>query len=1046
LDKLEYQIRLTEMNKLVDAQDDAGAAKIADSIDWRRVKSIRTLCTVSEVYEANRRYDDAREILLLAYSHAQRGRQILYRLAEISIKMKQFDEAVDFYTEFVQLSPNDNSKYILKYKIYRGRGSSIEDQIRILEEYKEKEYTEQYTYELAKLYAMNGEVEKCIQECDDISLWFNEGKYVYKAMELKMKYAPLSQSQRAIYDARNEVKEKPIFMEEALKEEYYKAEEEKADLRTAEKEALDKKEDQKVLEHDLKDTANISAADIDSGYLADILIAEAEKEIAKSVSEGILNGTLANEMLTKDKNIDITKDELEYSREDSEDTKDDSKDIKKESEDTRDGLKGTTDNSRDTKEAFEVTKDGSRNMKDSLQSTKDGLRSTKDGLQHTKEDLQNAKEELDSTNDNAEDTREDFKDTKEDLDSTKATIDNSTYDESKTIKFPVEEIKRVLKEVSITKEPVKQTLNDSSHSIKAPEETLAEETIDIKLSGIQPIEEPQLEEKPEDDLQERVARNMRAILSQVTPNTIQEGLSAEEEQEDQIEGQMSIEDFLTDGATDTKAVEINMEDDLPEDISDILNTEFSLDDELQELTRRTEELLEQEEKAKQEAEEKAKQEAEEKAKQEAEEKAKQEAEEKAKQEAEEKAKQEAEEKAKQEAEEKAKQEAEEKANHKTKEAGQGTEEELVLPPIVEEDPEFDFSSLLEAALDALDMEDNSVEDKEVTLDEINTIEGAKVKEDKDIAKEDAAEENYTAKNEEISEDKTVEKTKDSGLAGNTENTSESSKVEEPIDSYAKEVDDLNRKGKLSEEQKTLFSYFAPVQGMGNQLAEALTSARDKDPKDRTSKIGNIVIMGEHGTGKTALAMHLVKAIAKDRDISKVKIKQMDASDINNTDVAALIGKMEEQALVIESAGMLNDQAVEDLSRAMEFRTNGLIIVLEDEKKQMRKLLANHEEFENKFTTKINIPIFTNDELVSFGKAYAKELDYKIDDMGILALYNNIGENQSEADPVTVADVKDMVDAAIKRAEKFGFNRLGRILLNKRYDKEDRILLYEKDFR
>ena len=992
MDKFEYQIRLAEMNKLVADQDDVGAAKIADSIDWRRVKSVRTLIAVSEIYVANKRFEDARDVLVLAYSRAQIGRQILYRLVEVSIKLKEFDEAVDFYTEFVQLSPSDNSRYILKYKIYKGRGSSIEEQIKILEDYKKLEYTERYSYELAKLYSKADKIDKCIQECDDIVLWFREGKYVNKAMELKMKYAPLTKTQRELYDKRNEIVEQEVI-EEVLKK-----------------------------EQEQKESA-LENQDI----VADMVMAEAEKAIAQS---------LANEF--RDLSISVSKKE--------EETKE------KEIDDNQKSMIGDGFGKTIQLPSEEVKKEFNKeraNLIESEEASKDE--------QIEKEDI---KEDI--TESLKEETKEDsnVKINEESKEEAKKDVKEETMDDFQ------ERLARSMRAIFSSVSPRASVTGFEENE---QEETSDNEQIEGQLS---------LEDFLGEDL-----------------FTTKENQGSKDEHQEFKE----LLDYSFDLDDELQALALKKEEE------DRKAAEEKARLEAEEKAR-----LEAEEKARLEAEQQAKIDSEEQARLEAEEKARLEAEEQARLEAEQQAKIEAEEQARLEAEQQAKIEAEESVeiepefdlssaleaalneylpqdsdrdeSDSQEDVSEDSKESLDDEDALEDSKEsLDDEDVLEDSEESLDDED-VLEDSEESLEEESNLdldeldeteeigeideEVLKIKEDieeldslgqieetlenalenllKDIDKSQKEQANEVWSDEtDMDLDEVAKRKDDEEIVMDPVVASEEKKpIEEKPLEESNDEEDLD----LTEEQKSTFSYFAPVQGMTKQLARGLACMRKCDLQDKTSRTGNIIVLGEHGTGKTVLALRFLEAVGKDRGMDNIKIKTIDASDLNNGNVAALIGKMNEDALVIQRGGMLNESTANELSQAMEFKTNGLIVLIEDEKVRMRKLLADHPDLNEKFTCTINIPIFTNDELVSFGKSYVKELDYKIDDMGILALYNEIGESQSEKEPVTVAVVKGIIDRAIKRSNRFGITKLGRILLNRRYDKEDRIILYEKDFR
>ena len=776
MDKNEYRARLEEISQLVDRQDYKGALKIVDTIDWRRVRSARTLCMVGEIYEANKRYEDSRKLLLLAHQRAPIGKTVLYRLVELSIKMGEFDEALNYYKKFVEISPNDNSRYILKYKIYRARRSPIEDQIAVLQEYKSREYTERWAYELARLYAKAGMKESCVEECDDLILWFSEGKYVTKAMELKMRFMPLTAKQQESY---NKAKGIPVRAVEIPKT-----------VPIREKEPLNQQQDKEI------------------------------EEILKSIQVG----DLAQEAVIQPKQPEDLPDRVAQ-----------------------------------------------------------GLR---------------------------------------DVFQPKTTV--------------AEEM-----ETAATKEPSTAT-EEQGYIVKdlEPEDM-------TKGTEFKPF---------------HLGNAMTMEVKAEAPKS---------------------EMFSSDGAkteafkTDTKGLEIDLEALLAETANELA----------QAVAEDTEEVAE---------------------------------------EAVEEATEEVAEEVVEEAEEEATEEVVEEAEEVTEEVVEEATENILPAPA--------------AAKAAMIAENLSA----VFEEKANEIEALAAEKEEEEASEEATREIP------VEEVKEAMENIDFTQALEQEESHIKRVVASAVDETQKStafqtaVEGLMRHHLTEEEHRRLFTYFAPVPGMTQQISEALDIAQES-ACDKTSQAGNIIVTGREGSGKTRLSEGLIKALCKERQMEGAKVAFITAEELNKKDPIAVVGKLSGGFLVVENAGELNGDVVEDMSKAMEFKTNRLTVILEDLKPGIRSLEEKYPEFMKKFDSRIVIPVFTNDELVSFAKTYAKDLGYKIDDMAVLALYTLIGDNQNEENPVTIGTVREMMDEAIKRASKKG-RRLGKKVAKRHLDDESgRIMLYEKDF-
>ena len=815
MDKSEYQIKLDQITTLVEKEDYEGALEIVETIDWRRVKSVRTLCMVADIYEVNDMLEDSKKILLLAYKRSSIGKVILYRLVEISLKMGDVDDAVEYYTEYAQNAPGDNSKYILKYKIYKAKKSPVEDQIAILEEYKNKEFTERWSYELACLYSKAGMKEKCIEECDDLILWFSEGVYVTKAMELKMKYQPLTPSQQEKYDNRN--KDEEITTELQEKKDALQQQTE------AVLEKLDEAREEAALGAKKAEEAAVEAAVTLDKPEAKPFVIEPEK----------LKEKLASSL--------------------------------------KDVLSG-------------IYK-GKEEIKQEFQSKEDDLTSSYDAI-----DPQSVKE-LEPEN------------------------------LSETTVAPIQEPDK--------KEEKAQTQE-------------AQETIET------PVQEAEPEEEKQTDSAGKSTEDMIQKLLEETANRLAQQISSGNYigKEKQIEKILTEDIFGDDKEPDSgeKPQEEPPEEETSENKEDGLNIE-------------------------------------------------------------------------------------------------GLEESIIAMALEEtkEEPKEETSSGDTQIFQPEEIEDFKPE-PEATAEP-----GQSAEPEATAEPEQSAEPEVTVEPEQVTELETTAQAEET--AGSEEKAREELSIEErilteetPEERRTRILNDT-RSDKLTDEQKNLFSYFAKVPGMDQQILDALNGVYE-NAADRTSRGGNIAVMGSEGCGKTTLTDNLVRAICCDLGLKATKEARLTGAALNTKDPAEVVNKLAGGFLLIEKAGEMTSETVEKLSKALEFRTDSLILIMEDEKKSMRKLLSDYPEFARKFTTVITIPVFTNDELVTFARTYARESGYKIDELGILALYTRIGEQQTEERPMTVASVKELVDKAILKVHR---GKLGKKVSGKRLDRDGRIIIFEKDF-
>lgn len=869
MDKNEYRAKLEEINDLVDNQDYQGALKIVDTIDWRRVRSARTLCMIGEIYEANKRYEDSRKLLLLAHQRAPIGKTVLYRLVELSIKMGNYNEAADYYKSFVEISPNDNSRYILKYKLYRARRSPIEEQIQILQEYKEKEYTERWSYELARLYAKAGMKEECIETCDDLILWFSEGKYVTKAMELKMKFTSLTPQQQEKYENGSS---------------------------------------KKITETAAKAAAAVAAASEAAANVVEKITPEEQEEIEK-----ILNS------------VELKIPEQEPAAAKPEHFQD------KVAQNLRDVLQGST---ADEAEEIAVAIDPA-------------VKTSPEEKGYVVKDLE--PEDLSKTTGfkpfhigegmtmqvKAEAPKSKMFDSKD-------FVPGSLQTSSKEFELDLEAL--LAETANELAQAVAEETGNQEEITEESAKEVAEESVEevIEEAVEEPVEEI-IEEAKEEPEESRAPEIAAAAVS------LSAALAAKADEFDALAAGMTQEVVIKRDLEEPEVAEVQEEpvEVIPESEEEILEQEETPEESIEEAIETMEALSD---------------------------------------------------------------------------AGESPAE------IVEELAE--------------ELETTGLEEPE-TIEAVETEveEGATKEFPVEKVKEALGEIDLSKALEEELEDTISPKQDDSHIKRVT--GSVAANQERKSAAFGTAVEGLMRHHLTEEEHRRLFTYFFPIPGMSQQINEALDTAQES-ACSKTSQEGNIIVTGREGSGKTRLSEGLIKALCKERQMEGAKVAYITAEKLNKKDPVAVVGKLAGGFLVVENAGALKADVVENMSKAMEFKTNRLTVILEDLKPGIRSLQEKYPDFMKKFDSTIMIPVFTNDELVSFAKTYAKELGYKIDNMAVLALYTLIGENQNEENPVAVGTVREMMDNAIARASKKG-RRAGKKVRKRHLDETGRIMLYEKDF-
>ena len=1066
MDKAEYRIKLEQINSLAEAGDFKGAAAVVDTIDWRHVKSVRTLCMVGEIYEANKRYEDSKRVLQYAYKRSSISKTVLYRLAEINIRTGDYDEAKRYYHEFEQLSPHDTSRYILKYKLLKAEGATLDDQIAVLKEYKEREYTERWAYELAKLYMKNGQKQKCIEECDEMILWFAEGKYVTRAMELKMKLRALSDSQKKKYNERYLAEEKESA-EEAVMEESMTADErisKAADLAVDEEEAA---------AQEAEKGKKLSAAEI---------IRKMDAAADETVSSALHDDRTAPKpvKVPEEAEPEIT---VESAVEEQ---------------------PVVTVDSRSAEQAVEAAYEAAAIAEETIEATADEAPVTaEEAVEIADEAATTAEEAIEAVADEAPVTAEEAVEVADEAAAiAEETIEATAAEATATAEQAVAVGAATVGAAALARASAAQAGEDAAE--EAAWRAAAEKTSGIaerKISAVQETEVAALADAEEEAAWKAAAAleaaqaavEKTAEIADGSDNETEENAeeaetaAAEAAEAEETAGTSAVE---TAGATldsaeetadeaaeaDAETVEESSEDieeaDEPEEEPVPLTPEEmakNADEEaeraLQEMMasflnefavsgseyRMTTEIIPDEEDVPGEAapEKQSRVDREQMLGKETDESlglTRTES-----------------------FQEQLKKALEEGGNFE--EASQIViSEEFESPEIaakravmtahgLEYDPDAEFEDEMEeedVSEDEETPDEDASEDAEVSSDD-EELTGEEEDDDTDADEEQSSDEDETAdeSDESFAEDADIgedsDDTEDGSEGESDEAESEEEAEEEPEEEPEPEpvvpepkilerVEVIPRK--FTEEEEVLFSYFTDIPGISQQATLALADIHN-NAGDKTSRSGNVLIMGRQLSGKTRLADALICAACMDLNIEAAKVAKVIGEDLNDKDAAEIVNHMAGGFLLIEGAGSLSDEFVENLNKAMEFRTDSLVVILEDEKADLMAMLKKHEDFAKKFTSTIIIPVFTNDELVTFARKYANEQGYKLDEMGTLALYTMIGENQKDTEPVVVGKVKKMVDRAIERSKG---PKIASLFRKNATAEDGRIWLREKDFR
>lgn len=954
LDKEEFRVKLGEINKLVEARDYKGAMQIVDSIDWRRVKNVRTLCVVGEIYAANKRYEESKEIFLLAYHRAPIGKNILYRLIEVSLKMGQISEATEFFDEYREVAGNDNSQYILRYKIARAKNASLNEQIRILEEYKEKEFTERWSYELAKLYYKAGDKQKCLDLCNEMILWFNDGNYVMKALDLKQRMGVLTGEEKEKYEQR--------FIPKLIPPE-------KA------KEIRESKETETAGESEYEESRPVTDT-IQVDDERDLNSAETfQEKISKGIRD-IFGGHKKAAEEPEDMEEDVQDESEDSTEEEAEDVQEGEETPEEETAATEESAESEETDSEDTEEEIPESEDGEELLSSGIENLSGGTAELKAEIQkEAAEPVQTTEQEL------SQSVAEIMKASQEKESEEPSGVplnEEGKPDFSATIRMPQLKIPKSMINVDPENASAAAKIPDASEIFGSIDEIAAEVAKDKETKA-------ETEEEQEFNLED-------TILAAAT----EQGIDIPEE-EKSPDVQMSD---VTEETDDEDDLDIVADEFVPEepdaaDIEDIMaqisaqQAEDAKQSE-RERTRVPDLILDEDEEP------------------------------------------------------------------VTEEDMQAAEAEFLNGPAgvskpVGEDAFEDIEELNEEALtdmpeelslDEAASEDDTAEKTAEKLDDVATVveEETPLDEEEEYSTDDVSVQSEAEDDEE--DDFISSLTEDMEEDDSEEELTEEEQLERFIEDIQPEIDPntiISRKRQLTDEEKQLFTYFVAVPGMKEQLLDVLCDVQT-GAADHTSQTGNVIVMGGRETGKTRLISSLIPAICKELNIEASKVAYIFAEDLNGKNIAEIASKLAGGFLVIENANQLSQETADELDEVMNGNTKGMIVILEDEKIGMRKLIARYPKLAKKFTSMINIPVFTNDELVNFAKVYTMENGFRIDQMGMLALYNLIGVNQKEDQPMCIGTVKTMLDNAMAKAQGGLFKRS-----KKRVDRDGFTVLLEKDF-
>ncbi len=1029
MDKYEYRVKTEQMLDHLEKKEYQQAKEIADGIDWRRVKNASMLNTVSEIYEYNGEFKKGRDILFLAFDRAPGSRKIVYRLGTLALKIKDIREATDCYEEFVKLAPKDPNQYILKYKILRTQGASLTDQITALEEFKKAEYIEKWAYELAKLYDEAGMTAECLEECDDLILWFSEGKYVYLAMELKMKYKPLTPLQQEKYDSRpGAVKKKPepekqpeSTLEEVDDEnEYNESTEETVDVqeepvREPVTERVDESEVQEIPPQEVPMQETV-----------------VQEEIPQEVpmQETVVQEEIPQEEIVEEAAEEVVEEEPVYT-EPEEAAEEHGSTIKQVvtgatlEEALAQGMavaNGITIEEEAMKEREdEILANGQMMIDDILQKWEEKQKDHEAAIEKQKaKDEERLQKEREQARIRQEEERREVERKAEEAEARRKAEEEAARkaaEEEARRKAEEEEARRKAEEEAARKaaeEEARRKAEEEAARKAAEEEARrkAEEEAARKAA------EEEARRKAEEEAARKAAEEEAEPISktQRIPDDIvrlMEEMGNEESEEELYE-----EDFEDGSETEEDFIE-GIEEELSGiDMSGSSFEEADFGDEDFEEADFEEEDFEDEDFEEADFEDEDFEEEDE--------------------------------------EEDFEDEDFEEADFEDEEED-FEDEDFEEADFEEED--FEDEDFEEADFEEEDFEDEDFEEADFEEEDFEAdfadVEDEEEDFDDDFADVDDEETDFDDEDLEIEDDEEADEELEIEEPSEEEIQAriKKSKGGVPFDTGfvvtgrydLSATSEIGLKAGLTEEQKKLFSYFVPVRGMSEQIVEVLDNDR-RAQREGTSKTGNLLVIGRKGSGKTVLAVDIVKAIQKQRSLKQGKVAIVTGESLNKKELTNIIQKLRGGAIIIEHAGKLNARTVKELNYLMEKKTGELLFVLEDQRKPLERLMTANPEFKKKFSSKLELPVFINDELVTFGQTYAKENGYKLDEMGILALYSRIDVMQREDHAVSVAEVKEIMDEAISHSQKANVKHLARRVFGKGTDDSDRIILKEEDFR
>ena len=1015
MDKYEYRVKTEQMLDHLEKKEYQQAKEIADGIDWRRVKNASMLNTVSEIYEYNGEFKKGRDILFLAFDRAPGSRKIVYRLGTLALKIKDIREATDCYEEFVKLAPKDPNQYILKYKILRTQGASLTDQITALEEFKKAEYIEKWAYELAKLYDEAGMTAECLEECDDLILWFSEGKYVYLAMELKMKYKPLTPLQQEKYDSRpGAVKKKPepekqpeSTLEEVDDEnEYNESTEETVDVqeepvREPVTERVDESEVQEIPPQEVPMQETV-----------------VQEEIPQEVpmQETVVQEEIPQEEIVEEAAEEVVEEEPVYT-EPEEAAEEHGSTIKQVvtgatlEEALAQGMavaNGITIEEEAMKEREdEILANGQMMIDDILQKWEEKQKDHEAAIEKQKaKDEERLQKEREQARIRQEEERREVE-----RKAAEAEARRKAEEEEAARKAAEEEARKAAEEEARRKaeEEAARKAAEEEARRKAEEEAArkaAEEEARRKAEEEAARKAAEEEAEPISKTQ-RIPDDIVRLMEEMGNEESEEELYEEdfedgsETEEDFIEG---IEEELS--GIDMSGSSFEEADFDDEDFEEADFEEEDFEDEDFEEADFEEEDFEDEDFEEADFEE-----------------------------------------------EDFEDEDFEEADFEDEDFEEEDEEEADF-----EEEDFEDEDFEEADFEEEDFEDEDFEEADFEEDfdaDFADVEDEEEDFDADFADVDDEETDFDDEDLEIEDDEEADEELEIEEPSEEEIQAriKKSKGGVPFDTGfvvtgrydLSATSEIGLKAGLTEEQKKLFSYFVPVRGMSEQIVEVLDNDR-RAQREGTSKTGNLLVIGRKGSGKTVLAVDIVKAIQKQRSLKQGKVAIVTGESLNKKELTNIIQKLRGGAIIIEHAGKLNARTVKELNYLMEKKTGELLFVLEDQRKPLERLMTANPEFKKKFSSKLELPVFINDELVTFGQTYAKENGYKLDEMGILALYSRIDVMQREDHAVSVAEVKEIMDEAISHSQKANVKHLARRVFGKGTDDSDRIILKEEDFR